>query len=71
MQAYSKTCIFFVKQYTDCQKQSVGGAVKVLAKSLKTIFDADHAILNLLQICIKFQSKMGRWLGTLAMLFIL
>ena len=48
----------FVKQYIDCQKQSVEGALKVLTKSLKTIFDEDHFILNLLyQILIKNGNK--------------
>ena len=32
----------------DCLKQSVGGALKVFAKSLKTVFNEDHFILNLL-----------------------
>ena len=38
---------FFMKQYIGFQKQSVGGALKVLAKSLKTIFNEDHFIANL------------------------
>ena len=36
-----------MKQYIGFQKQSVGGALKVLAKSLKTIFNEDHFIANL------------------------
>ena len=52
---------FFVKQYIDCQKQPVGGAFKVLAKFLKTVFDEGHFIVNLLyQISIK---KRGDDLG--------
>ena len=39
LQTCSETCIFFVKQYIYYQKQSVGGALKVLVKSLKTVFD--------------------------------
>ena len=37
-----------MKQYIGCKKQSVGGALKVLAKSLKTVFEKIHAIVNLL-----------------------
>ena len=44
----------FVKQYIDYLKQSIGGVLKVLAKSLKTVFDEDHFVLNLLyQISVK------------------
>ena len=45
--ANSEIRIFFMKQYIGFQKQSVGGALKVLAKSLKTIFNEDHFIANL------------------------
>ena len=37
-----------MKQYTDFQKKSVGGAIKVLAESLKTVFDEVHFLVNLL-----------------------
>ena len=47
-------CAFFVKQCIDLKKQSNGGALKVLAKSLKTAFNKDHFIVNLVyQISIK------------------
>ena len=43
-----------MKQYIDCHKQLVGGALKVLAKSLKTVFDEDNFIINMFyQISIK------------------
>lgn len=45
--ANSEIRIFFMKQYIGFHKQSVGGALKVLAKSLKTIFNEDHFIANL------------------------
>ena len=49
LQTYSGTCIFCAKQYTDFQKQSVGGAKSLeLAKSLKTVFDEVHFPVNLL-----------------------
>ena len=45
---------FFMKQYIDFQKQSVSDALNVLAKSLRTVFNEDHFIVNLLyQISIK------------------
>ena len=45
---------FFVKKYIDCQKQPAGCALKVLTKSLKTVFDKDHFVVNLLyQVSIK------------------
>ena len=34
--------------YIGFEKQSVGGALKVLAKSLKTVFDEVYFIVNLL-----------------------
>ena len=34
-------------QYTDFQKQSVGGGLKMLGKSLKTVFDEMDFIVNL------------------------
>ena len=34
LQTYSETCPFCVKKYKGFQKQSVGGGLKVLAKSL-------------------------------------
>ena len=46
-QTYSKICIFCVMQDIDFQKQPVGSVLKVLAKSLKTVFDEVHFIVNL------------------------
>ena len=44
----------FVKQYINFKKQSVGSTVKVLAISLKTVFNEDDFIANLFyQISIK------------------
>ena len=37
LKTYSETCIFCVKQYIGFQKQSVGGALKVLAKYFKSV----------------------------------
>ena len=48
LQTHSETCICCLKRYISFQKQSVGGALKVLAKSLKTVFDEVHFIANLL-----------------------
>ena len=45
--AYSEICIFCVIQYIDFQKQSVGDTLKVLLKSLKTIFDEVHFVDDL------------------------
>ena len=42
-----RKCIFCLIQNVDFQKQSVGGAIKVLEKSLKTILDKVHFIVNL------------------------
>ena len=48
LQAYSETRISFVKQYIGFKKQSVGGALKVLANSFKTVFEKIHFTVNLL-----------------------
>ena len=37
-----------MKQYIGFQKQPVGGALKVLDKSSKTVFDKDHFTVKLL-----------------------
>ena len=39
--------LFCVIQYTDFQKQSIGGVLKVLGKPLKNILDKVHFIVNL------------------------
>ena len=46
LEAYSE--IFCVKLYKGFQKQPVGGAFIVLAKSLKTVFDEVLLTVNLL-----------------------
>ena len=40
--------LFWVKHYLGFQKQSVEGALQVLAKPLKTVFNEAHFIVNLL-----------------------
>ena len=67
-QAYSETCIFLcVKQRICFQKQSMGGALKVLAKSLKTVFDEVFYSKFALS---KFNPKIWRLLGAIARLFL-
>ena len=47
LQTYSDICIFYVIQQIDFQKQSMGGTLKVLEKSLKTFLDEVHFKSNL------------------------
>ena len=47
LQNYSEMCIFCVIKYIGFHKQSVGGALKVLGKSLKTALDEVSFIVNL------------------------
>ena len=66
-QAYSETCIFCVKQRICFQKQSMWGALKVLATSLKTVFDEVFYSKFALS---KFNPKIWRLLGAIARLFL-
>ena len=50
---YLETYISCAKQYIGFQKQSVIVPLKVLAKSLKTVFEKDHFITLLYQNSIK------------------
>ena len=43
LQRYSETCNFW-----NFQRQSVGGVLKVMLKSLETVFDEVHFTINLL-----------------------
>ena len=47
LQTYSKICIFCVIKYIDFKKESGEGALKVFEKSLKTVLDKVHFIVNL------------------------
>ena len=47
LQTYSEICTFCVMQYIDFLKQSVGGALKLLGKSLKIILDEVNLIVHL------------------------
>ena len=47
LQKYSEIYSFCVIQYIGFQKQSVGGALKVLGKPLKTVLGEVHFIVNL------------------------
>ena len=47
LQTYSEICTFCVMQYIDFLKQSVGGALKLLGKSLKIISDEVNFIVHL------------------------
>ena len=47
LQTYSEICTFCVTQYIDFLKQSVGGALKLLGKSLKIILDEVNLIVHL------------------------
>ena len=70
LQTYSDTfrnMHFFMKQCKDLQKQWVGGALIVLAKYSKTVFDEVHFRVNLLhQNSIKeYEYDLEHWLGYL------
>ena len=52
LQTYSETCYFCAK-HTDFQKQSVESAFKLLAKSLKVVFDEVHFIILFIKIQLK------------------
>ena len=47
LHSYSAICIFCVTRYIGFDKQSLGSVLKVLAKSLKNVFDELHFIVNL------------------------
>ena len=47
LQTYLEICSFSVIQYIPFQKQSTGGALKVLGKSLQTVLNELHFIVNL------------------------
>ena len=46
LQTYSEIWIFCVIQYMDFQKQSMGSALKLLGKSLKTVLDEVHFMVS-------------------------
>ena len=46
-----------MKQCIELKEQSNGGALKVLAKSLKTAFNKDHFIVNLVY---QISAKIGK-----------
>ena len=47
LSTYSETCVFSKIQCVDFQQQPVGGALKVLAKSLETVFGEVYFSVNL------------------------
>ena len=48
-----------MKQYIGFQKQPVGGALKVLDKSSKTVFDKDHKIK--ITVKLLFQNSVKKY----------